>query len=445
MGSQNLFDQYNNIGQIDNMGSKASRLGVAWAAGRLAGRRLLRRAESKRDEELGALLTGQLDELKGLAMKLGQIVSYMDVPLPASAQAQLAKLQTGVTGMPVAKTEAALADALGPSWRDRFDTFELEPIAAASIGQVHRATVGGVPIALKLRYPEVARSVEKDLAPLRRIASLASVATSVDGRAIVGELAARFAEECDYEREGRHQTFFRRAFEDDPDLSIPQVLESLSTTATLATTWAPGRPFAAACEMSPAIRDRYARALVRFTYRSLLTLGTIQADPHPGNFLFDPSGRVVCLDFGCVRRLGPALTQHLRTMILALEHEDRAAFREATLEIGLAPKPRRFDFDYHFEMMAHLHRPLLSPRFAFTPEFVQRGLAFNGPTNPNARHMAMPPAYVWIARLQWGLWSLLTRLHADVMLSDILESVLAEPLAPAAPADVHPDAPRTDG
>lgn len=399
-----------------------------WTAGRIAARRVLRRKEGAQDERLGEALSEQLDQMKGLAMKVGQIVSYMDIPVPASVQDKLARLQRGVRGMSEAATREALTAALGEDWASRFDAFEIEPFAAASIGQVHRATFEGRPIALKLRYPEVADTMHSDLGTMRRIASLASLAAAVDGQAIVDELAARLAEECDYEREARYQSLFRCAFKDDPDLVIPEVHGSLVTESTLGTTWCDGVPLEVACEASAAIRSRYARALVRFSYRSLFQLGAIQADPHPGNFLFGDDGRVTCLDFGCVRSFEPELVAALHSLLVAIDRDDRPAFRDAIIAVGMVPRPKRFDFDHAFRMMEHLHRPLLHPRFSFTPDYVREGMDHNGPTNPNARHTDIPGPYVWIARLQWGLWSLLTRLRAEVVLRDILDDVLAQPL-----------------
>ena len=408
--------------------ARPSKLRAIWTAGRIAGRRVLRRKEGAQDERLGEVLSDQLDQMKGLAMKVGQIVSYMDVPIPEAVQDKLARLQRGTRGMPEAQTRAALDAALGPQWDLRFDDFELEPFAAASIGQVHRATFDGQPIALKLRYPEVADTMSSDLGAMRRVASLASLASSVNGHALVDELAARFVEECDYEREARHQVLFRRAYLDDPDLVIPEVFNSLVTESTLATAWCEGARLETAVVHPEAHRARYARALVRFSYRSLFELGAIQADPHPGNFLFGADGRVTCLDFGCVRAFDAQLVEALRAIVVSVDRADHPAFRDALVALGMVPRPDRFDFDHAFRMMEHLHRPLLQPRFAFTSDFIREGMQYNGPTNPNARHMDLPPPYVWIARLQWGLWSLLTKLRVDVALRDILDDVLARPM-----------------
>lgn len=413
-----------------NVRERPSNLKLGWTVGKLAGRRLIGARVGSKDLELGDLLTDQLDEMKGLAMKLGQIVSYMDVPLPEAVQQRLARLQTGVVGLSPQRTLDALRAALGEDVLSRFEEFEIEPFAAASIGQVHRAKYGGRKIVLKLQYPDAARGFENDLGALGKVASLASLASAVDGSAIVRELGERLSEECDYLREASAEEAFRAFFSADPRIVVPEVVSEFSTSTTLATVYCEGVPSTEAVKFPDAVRRELAHALVRFSYRSLLQGCAIQADPHPGNFKFQSDGRLVCLDFGCVKIFDEPFVAGLRQIICALESSDRALFRSAVLELGMAPRPKKFDFEHHFSMMEHLHRPLLSKEFHFTPAFVKTGLAYNGPSSPNARTMNMPPAYVWVARLQWGLWSLLTRLDARVALRPLLDEMLSFPMTP---------------
>lgn len=416
---------------------KPSTLGVAWTAGRLAGRRLLGRAVGERDLELGELLTGQLDQMKGLAMKLGQIVSYLDVPLPEAVQDQLARLQTGQRGMAPPQVREVVEAALGAEVEALFEAFEWEPIAAASIGQVHRARVDGRAVAVKVQYPEVAHSFTDDLRAVGRIASLASLASAVDGRALVQELRSRLTEECDYVREARAQHAFARAFGGDAEVLVPQVLPHRCGATVLTSAWVDGDGFAALREApTPARRDAIAATLVRFAYRSLLQLAAIQADPHPGNFVFPPArrglppGAVAFLDFGCVRTLPLPMVHALRGIALAVRDDDRPRFREAVQALGVVGQPKKFDYEHFFTVMEHLHRPLVSRRFTFEPAYVREGYALNGPRSPNARTMAMPPAYIWVARLQWGLWSILARLHASGSFRGLLDELLAGPITP---------------
>ncbi len=403
---------------------------VGWTVGKLAARRLLKAKVGDRDIALGDALTEQLDQMKGLSMKLGQIVSYMDVPLPDVVQQRMARLQMGVRGMSEEETRAALRDALGEGFEERFEAFDIVPFAAASIGQVHRARFQGQDIALKLQYPQVARGFEDDLNSVGRFASLASLASAVDGKAIVRELAERLDEECDYEKEARSQSAFRQAFQSDREILVAEVIEPLTTRATLGTVWAEGHTYQEAAKWPQEVRTRLAHALLRFNYGSLLARCAIQADPHPGNFKFTPEGRVVCLDFGCVRCFDVAFIEQLREMIAALDSRDHPRFRESIIALGMAPRPDKFDFEHYFSMMEHLHTPLLADSFHFDADFVKAGLAFNGPSNPNARTMNMPPAYIWVARLQWGLWSLLARLDVRIEARELFQEIIRAPLEP---------------
>ncbi|MCA9619221.1 MAG: AarF/ABC1/UbiB kinase family protein, partial [Myxococcales bacterium] len=382
---------------------------------------------------------GQLDEMKGLAMKVGQIVSYLDVPLPDPVQAQLARLQTGTGGMPPDETRAVVEGALGATVEELFERFDFEPVAAASIGQVHRARVGGRQVAVKVQYPEVAGSFAADLGALDGVAGLASLASAVDGRAIVRELAARLEEECDYTREAAMQRAFAARFHDDPRVVVPDVLVERSAEKVLTSAWLEGRAFAdLPRDTSPEERGELAATLVRFSYRSLLGFGAIQADPHPGNFLFLEDGAVGFLDFGCVRELDAWMVEAQRELVTAVRHDDRPRFRAAVEALGMVGDARRFDFDHFFLVMAHLHRPFTVPRFHFTRGYVTEGYALNSATSPNARTLSLPPAAIWVMRLQWGLWSMLARLDAEGPFAAILDEVLDDaPLATTSRAEAQ--------
>jgi predicted unusual protein kinase regulating ubiquinone biosynthesis (AarF/ABC1/UbiB family) len=315
-----------------------------------------------------------------------------------------------------------------------FDAFEWQPVAAASIGQVHRALVDGREVAVKVQYPGVARSFTDDLRAAGRLSSLAALASAVDGPALVGELGARLVEECDYLREAQAQRAFARAFADDPEVSIPEVLTERSAATVLTSAWVRGQGFAELCQAPAARRNAIAATLVRFSYRSLLQLGAIQADPHPGNFVFpsapEQPGKVAFLDFGCVRVLEREMVEALRELATALREQDRPRFRAAAQALGVVGRPDKFDYEDYFKVMEHLHRPFLRPRFEIDPAYVREGFALNGPASPNARTQAMPPAYIWVARLQWGLWSILARLRASGSFAGLLDELLAGPITP---------------
>jgi predicted unusual protein kinase regulating ubiquinone biosynthesis (AarF/ABC1/UbiB family) len=391
----------------------------AAATGRVVGqlaRTLARHAvrpDVASERALGDAIVVDLDRLKGLAMKVGQILSYMDVGLPDETSAALARLQTGVKGMDFAEVEAVVAASLGAPVDQLFEGFERAPVAAASIGQVHRARVGGVPVAVKVRYPHVRDTLAGDLAHVRPLAALASLATAVDGAALVEELRARLLEECDYRREQRAQEAAARALLGDTALRVPATLPDRCGDAVLTTAWMPGAAFADLLAGPPDERNGAAVTLARFPWTTLFGHGFLHADPHPGNFLFPGGGEVTVLDWGSVRHFVPDEVEPFRTLIVSVLDGNRAHFRDAVVACGLAPRPDKFDFDAAWEMFSWLYAPYRGTSFHFDRAWWLAGRRWTGPANPNQRHQGMPAAWIWLLRVQWGLGAVLVRLEAE--------------------------------
>ena len=433
------------------MGDKGSGWKAAWAAGRLAARRVVGRAAGAADRELGERLAAELDQMKGLGMKLGQIVSYMDVPLPAEAQAALAKLQQGNFALPPEEFRAALEAGLRSVGVESIEAalvdLGAEPVAAASIGEVHRARLRaptGAPeafdeVAVKVRYPGVENRFEGDLAGVRRMASLARFVSTVDGEALVRELGERLTIECDYGSEATWQAAFRDFFAGDDDLKIPRIVGSLSSVGVLISEWVEAQTFdafRATAEVGE--RRRIAEAMVRFGYRSMLVAFAIQADPHPGNFLIrsrEGGPQLVCLDFGCVRELPRDMAEATRAQTEALWRGDEPAFRAASEAMGLIGTAKRFDYDHLWRQYRHMFAPFLREDFVFDEAYAKDTLRYNGPTNPNARKLGIPAPYMWIARLQWGLWAVVKRLEVEGGYGEVLEEILAETPKPLSRPD----------
>lgn len=402
------------------------------ALGAVAGagaRRLLRRREDD-DVRLGRALLAELDEMKGLAMKVGQLLSYLDAGLPEATTRALAALQEGVSALPPEAVDRVIEEALGGPASAHFDRFEAVPVAAASIGQVHRAWRDGRAWAVKVQYPGVAETFAADTARLRRLASLAGLATAVDGRAIVDDLAAHLAEECDYLREARATEAFRRAWADDPGVRIPEVDPARSAATVLTTTWLDGRGLADLEGAPDGVRQRAARHLARFAWTNLFRHGVIHADPHPGNHRVDPGGHWIgVLDFGCVQRLDPAIADAEREVLRALWRDDRRrlhAALEATGVVGDA----RFDPAAHEALLRWTWAPYLRGHGRFTRDWLAQGRRHTGPGNPNLRHMAVPPHLTWMLRLTHGLHAVLTRLGAEGDYRALLEPLVEGPAVP---------------
>jgi len=227
------------------------------------------------------------------------------------------------------------------------------------------------------------------------------------------------------------QQAFARAFADDDQVVVPAIVPERSSATILTSTWVDGDGFEKfRAGASPNDRDRAAATMMRFSYRSLFNFAAIQADPHPGNFIFLPDGRVAFLDFGCVRTFELGLLEHIRDLARSVRDRDRRAFRKAAIDLGVVGRPAHFDFDHFFKVMEHLHRPLIAEHFRFTNEFVREGYAYNGPASPNARTLSIPPPYVWVMRLQWGLTSILAKLGAEGSFTGLLDELLSHSVEP---------------
>ncbi|GAB4535916.1 MAG: AarF/ABC1/UbiB kinase family protein [Haliangiales bacterium] len=413
----------------------ASTARVAASAARLA--------VGRKDEHgaIGDALMRELDQMKGMAMKVGQILSYFDGVLPPETHRALQALQRGVTPVAFTTMAAVIEEAFQAPIDTLFESIDPTPVAAASIGQVHRARFQGRDIAVKIQYPNIRDTMAADLGRLRGLSRVASLATAVDGPSIVDELGARINAECDYEAEARAQSGFRGAFRGDPEVAVPEVIHERTRATVLASAWIDGRDFySLSRDADAAERTRVGLVLARFAYQSLYGLGVINADPHPGNYLFPDGDAVVFLDFGCVRVFEPQVLEAERGLAQVVVDDDRAGFRDALVATGTVPHPDRFDFDHHWEMLKHQYAPYRSPRFAFTSEYVRAGMKFTGPSNPNLRKLAIPPPWIWLQRLTWGLHAVLARLGADGPFADVFRAALATPRAAPAFAPVpEPD------
>lgn len=377
------------------------------------------------DRAVGEALVAELDTLKGLAMKVGQILSYLDAGLPSETQAALVALQQGVTPLAFPAVEAVLRDAFGEDAAALFDQLDPAPIAAASIGQVHRGTWQGRPVAVKIQYPSIRDTIDADASQLARLGRLASVATAVDGRALVSELHARLREECDYTLEARRLSQFRGFFADDDEIILPELIAERCAETVLTTSWCAGADLATF--LAEADADAHRRAgmtLARFTWTALWRHGVLHGDPHPGNQRFR-SDAVVFLDFGCVRAFSPAFLDAERRLLWSVLQGDRRAFRAACQDSGVVGS-QRFDHDTHWEMLRYLWGPYLTAEGAFAADYMAGAQRFFGPQNKNLRRMGIPPESIWMMRVSWGLHAVLARLQTAGPLGDMLREILEE-------------------
>jgi len=258
------------------------------------------------------------------------MASYLDDGLPEPVRLALASLQQDAPPMSAALTARVVRDELGDDPERVFARWDPEPIAAASIGQVHRAvTRAGLPVAVKVQYPGVDDAIRSDLVNtdlLFRV--LGTMFPGLDPGPLVGELRERLTEELDYANEATNQRFFADAFAGHPFISVPRVFDELSTPRVLTTELAEGSRFADVEQWPQAERDLASETIYRFVFRSIYQLHAFNGDPHPGNYLFRPEGQVTFLDFGLVKRYQPEDVALFESLIRSLVVErDVPGFR----------------------------------------------------------------------------------------------------------------------
>ncbi len=285
-------------------------------------------------------LAERLSHLRGAAMKLGQLMS-MDGHgvLPPEFAELLAGLRDQAHHMPATQLTVVLEREYGAQWSERFKRLSFAPIAAASIGQVHRAeTHDGQVLALKIQYPGVRESIASDVA---NIGLLLRTPGLVPGHLDLAPLLARVREqlllETDYAREAAHLSDYRSRLGDDTVLWVPAVVPEHCTPHILATEFASGRPVAewVGSARPQAERDHIALALCRLSVQEFFEMRLVQTDPNIGNYLFDPATRrIALLDFGATETVAGERVEDLREIGLALKNGDRARLEAAALRAG---------------------------------------------------------------------------------------------------------------
>jgi len=355
--------------------------------------------------------------MKGVAMKLGQMISFLDDLMPPVFAEQMRSLQNAAP--PELDAETVLAQVeleLGRPVEQLFASFDTTAMAAASIGQVHRATTrDGRDVVVKVQYPGVDAAIRADLANAKALAGgVGRFFPTLDARALAEELRERVLEELDYRIEAANQEAFRRQFAGDADLEIPAVVAELSSERVLTTEYKPGLDLYRFCETATEeARQRAGQALHRFVFESIWVYGVFNADPHPGNFLFREDGRVICLDFGCVKQFPDEFLDNMRQLTMAYLDGRRDDFYEQALRMEFI-RPgheHKVPRDWLWDYVRWYHLPILDDApFTYTPEYTRQATTVM--FGDNVRKTNMPPDYLMLNRITFGVNSLLAKLRA---------------------------------
>ena len=354
----------------------------------------------------------ELGEMKGVLMKVGQLVSFIAEGLPDEAQAALATLQADAAPMSPTLAASVVTNELGAEPEDVFARWDDLPVAAASIGQVHRATTtDGRPVAVKVQFPGVGAAIEEDLdgAEVLYTVFSALALNGLDARGLVDELRARMREELDYRLEARNIAEFASHFAGHPWVRIPELLPELSTQQVLTTEWIDGMSWDQFMAVAPhETKQRAGEVIWRFGQHSIQRLGAFNGDPHPGNYRFHHDGSVTFLDFGLVKRWEAGEWQRLEPSLDAIVvHRDPERVVAAMEQSGFLAEGHGLDPQMVFDYVSSPYRPYLVDEFTFTRDWMRETLArifdINGPHAEVIAKLNMPASFVILDRVVWGV------------------------------------------
>jgi predicted unusual protein kinase regulating ubiquinone biosynthesis (AarF/ABC1/UbiB family) len=375
-------------------------------------------------------LTRELSQMRGAAMKMGQLLSLEagDLLTPELA-AVLRPLQEQAHFMPPAQLKQVLTKAWGANFTKRFKKFDVRPIAAASIGQVHRAqTQDGRDLAIKVQYPGIRDSIDSDLRNLASLMRLSGMMPKgLDLTPLFEDARAQLHEEADYEQEARSLRQFGDLLKDDPHFVVPQVHDDLSTRDILAMEFIPSDPIDTLEDADQTTRNRMAERLIALMMREVFDFHLVQSDPNFANFRWQPeTGKLVLLDFGATRRLTPDLVDRSRAILRPALDNDLPGIGTALRDLGLLadalPDKTRAEI---LSMVETANAPMLHPDgFDFgdttlVSDLRDRGMALG--RDRSIQHIP-PTEVLYLQRKAAGLFLLATRLRAQVTLRDLFQT-----------------------
>ncbi|HJZ36128.1 MAG TPA: AarF/ABC1/UbiB kinase family protein [Solirubrobacterales bacterium] len=401
-----------------------------------------------------------LGSSKGALMKAGQMLSFVslgsavDGEFQAIFQGAMTRLRNDAPPMapPMAPELAreVLERELGRPAEEAFAEIDWEPLAAASIGQVHAARLhDGRAVAVKVQYPGVGDAIEADLKNTQLLGTflglmrgLSPRSPKLDIEGVSEEIGIRIREELDYRAEAANQTEFAEIYAGHPFIHVPAVVPEISTARVLTQELARGMSWSEALDAGDDLRADWAEAIYRFFYGSFVYNHLFNADPHPGNFLFHEDGSVTFLDFGCVKRLVP---EEVESIDLVLRETLRGNVEETwrlSIELDFFDPSGSLT---HEEVFAYWREPVElywgEQPFTVTPDYVARLIETRYlPTGPSANafhHITMPPAYTTLSRLDIGVMSLISRLRVAVPWAVVVAESIegADPVTPMGKAD----------
>jgi predicted unusual protein kinase regulating ubiquinone biosynthesis (AarF/ABC1/UbiB family) len=359
-----------------------------------------------------------MGNMKGVSMKVGQILSLMGGAVPEDFADRFSSLQAGAPPMSADLVRRVFLEDFGRPPEALFREFEMRPFAAASIGQVHRAQLKDrTRVAVKVQYPGVKEAIAADLANLGAVFGLAGLAAKgLDPGPMVEDIRQGISAELDYSLEAERQRQFFTLYQGHPFIQIPQVYPELGTGRVLVQEFLEGRPFRAARELPEDEKNRIAEIIFRFTFGSMHRSGLFQADPHAGNYLLLADGKVAFLDFGCIQQFEPELMANINELVAGVVTGDLQRWRRGMEAVGYVPEGVELTTDDLWQQMRVYYTFILEDGVTFTPEMaaamVRQNLALTGEVGRVNRQLNIPQGVVFTQRITFGFTGLMASIRA---------------------------------
>ncbi len=381
-------------------------------------------ALERRHIEAAEQIVAALGTMKGAAMKVGQVMSFLDVGLVPEDyreefQRKLAALRDAAPTVTFKDMRKVIEEELEDPLKETFEEFDEEPIAAASIGQVYRARLlDGREVAVKVQYPGVAAAVRADMQNLGLILRVAKrIAPGMDPKAIGAEIRSRIQEELDYELEAQNQRALARIFRGHPFIVIPDVITSLSRERLLVTEFVQGTGFEELKGYPHEQRDRIGEIMFRFYFGCLYRHHQFSGDPHPGNSMLLEDGRVAFFDFGLFKRMPPGSVELEIAVARAVIEGDTETIMRLGTDTGFFPEPEKFEPDRvleHFRAATSWYT--VDDYVELSPEWATQVLIdMSDPRSEyfgQLRHESAPPDHIFGRRMEVLTLAVIAQLHA---------------------------------
>ncbi|MCG8417862.1 MAG: AarF/ABC1/UbiB kinase family protein [Proteobacteria bacterium] len=401
----------------------AARFWASWLGAHIrrlgASKARRQRLDAAQREANARRLAETMGNMKGAFMKLGQMVSFVSDDVPEEYRVMLQSLQTQAPAMDFTVIRDVIESELERPLERAFARFDEEPLAAASIGQVHRAQLpSGDEVVVKVQYPGVDRAIRSDLENADVLTrAIGLMYPRFDPKPVVAELRARISEELDYRREAKNQAAFAELYRDHPFIRVPGVFADHSTHKIITSEYVSGRTFDDIVATDESERQRWGEILFRFVFGSIVRFRVFNGDPHPGNYLFDPAGRMVFLDFGCTKYFPREMHHNWRSLITAHLRGDRDRFRQLLVSLSFVADDSDLSAEDLYDYFSYFYESFRFDRkFQFTREYNKKSFRMvlrpDGPFEGFHKELNMPPDFVFVNRIHWGVISILSTLGA---------------------------------